>query len=45
MPVNNPETTTVFGSFIDTLTNDLVKLGKVSRTPLPGKLVKILVKN
>lgn len=43
--IDSPQQTQVFGSFIDTLTDNLVRTGRVSRTPLPGKLVKILVDN
>jgi len=43
--VDAPQHTQVFGSFVDTLTDNLVRTGRVSRTPLPGKLVKILVEN
>lgn len=44
-PLARPERQAVFQTFIDTLSEDLVKLGSISRTPLPGKLVKLLVRN
>lgn len=43
--IDAPHRQTVFYSFIDTLTDNLTKQGSISRTPLPGKLVKLLVRN
>lgn len=40
-----PHQQPVFHSFIDTLTDNLIKQGSISRTPLPGKLAKLLVRN
>lgn len=43
--VEAPHQQPVFHSFIETLTDNLIKQGRISRTPLPGKLVKLLVRN
>jgi len=43
--LHDPHLATVFKTYVETLTRDLLKVGQVSRMSLPGKLVSILVRN